>query len=180
MKHLKVVKRVLNGSKPILKYFRRMGELIMETYRKNRGFTLVEILIVVVILGILAAIVIPQFSEASTEARLSSLCSDLQTLRSQIQLYKIQHKDDLPGAGTASWEDAMTDSTDIDGAVNVNGPYGPYIQQLPKNPFNDLNTVRIDLAVAGANTEGWRFDSTSGAFQADDGGTTNGTLHSAL
>ena len=48
--------------------------------RANRGFTLVEILIVVVILGILAAIVIPQFTEASTEAKLSSLCSDLQTI----------------------------------------------------------------------------------------------------
>jgi prepilin-type N-terminal cleavage/methylation domain-containing protein len=43
---------------------------------KRSGFTLVEILIVVVILGILAAIVIPQFTEASTEAKLSSLCTD--------------------------------------------------------------------------------------------------------
>ena len=44
--------------------------------KAKKGFTLVEILIVVVILGILAAIVIPQFSEASTEARTNSLCSD--------------------------------------------------------------------------------------------------------
>ena len=49
----------------------------MMTKRKNSGFTLVEILIVVVILGILAAIVIPQFSQASNEARESSLKSNL-------------------------------------------------------------------------------------------------------
>jgi len=66
--------------------------------KAQKGFTLVEILIVVVILGILAAIVIPQFTEASTEAKTSSLCTDLQTVRSQIELYKIQHNDKLPAA----------------------------------------------------------------------------------
>ena len=65
--------------------------------KAKSGFTLVEILIVVVILGILAAIVIPQFTEASTEAKESRLVSDLQTMRSQIELYKIQHNDELPG-----------------------------------------------------------------------------------
>ena len=53
--------------------------------RTNKGgFTLVEILIVVIILGILAAIVIPQFTNASQDARKSSLSSQLQTVRSQI------------------------------------------------------------------------------------------------
>ena len=63
----------------------------MKIRRKNRGFTLVEILIVVVILGILAAIVIPQFSNASEEAAYSRIKTDLQTVRSQIQLYRVQH-----------------------------------------------------------------------------------------
>jgi prepilin-type N-terminal cleavage/methylation domain-containing protein len=49
--------------------------------RSRKGFTLVEILIVVIILGILAAIVIPQFTQASTEARLSNLKTNLQTVR---------------------------------------------------------------------------------------------------
>ncbi len=60
--------------------------------RAKSGFTLVEILIVVVILGILAAIVIPQFTSASTEAKQSALVSNLQSVRSQIELYKIHHK----------------------------------------------------------------------------------------
>jgi len=135
------------------------------------GFTLVEILIVVVILGILAAIVIPQFTEASTEAKTSSLMSDLQTVRSQIELYKVQHNDDLPGAGGATFEQALTGKTDIDGAVDTSGAYGPYLQTIPTNPFNDDDDVRIDGPDAGADTDGWRFDATdpnSGAFQADD------------
>lgn len=48
---------------------------------KPHGFTLVEILIVVIILGILAAIVIPQFTSASQNARVSGTLSTLQTLR---------------------------------------------------------------------------------------------------
>jgi general secretion pathway protein G len=136
--------------------------------KAKSGFTLVEILIVVVILGILAAIVIPQFTEASTEAKTSSLCTDLQTVRSQIELYKIQHNDQLPGAGTATWVEAMTGKTDVAGAVGTD--YGPYLQKIPTNQFNDLNTVRLGGAAAGANTDGWRFDSTTGAFQADDTG----------
>ena len=64
-----------------------------------------EILIVVIILGILAAIVIPQFTNASQNARESSLQSTLQTLRSQIQLYKLQHSDALPDLIT-DWDSA--------------------------------------------------------------------------
>ena len=57
---------------------------MQKAYRNRKGFTLVEILIVVIILGILAAIVIPQFTSASSDARQSSLTSQLQTLRSQV------------------------------------------------------------------------------------------------
>lgn len=134
------------------------------------GFTLVEILIVVVILGILAAIVIPQFTDASTEAKLSSLCSDLQTMRSQIELYKIQHNDQLPGSGGATFVQAMTGYTDINGDVAAGpgpGVYGPYIQKIPTNPFNNLNTVNLDGTV-GDGSHGWEFNTTTGAFHADD------------
>jgi len=143
--------------------------------RANRGFTLVEILIVVVILGILAAIVIPQFTEASTEAKLSSLCSDLQTARSQLELYKVQHNDvlPLPEAGGATWN-RMTQYSDISGNINATKTavfqYGPYLQKVPVNQFNDLTTVRVEAggSTAGAATHGWTLQSDTGAFQADD------------
>ena len=149
--------------------------------KAKSGFTLVEILIVVVILGILAAIVIPQFTEASTEAKTSSLCTDLQTIRSQIELYKIQHNDNLPGVangthvGTADFTEAMTGQTDIYGAVG--NTFGPYIQKLPSNQFQDAtiaDLVRIDGAAPGAATDGWQFNTTTGAFHADT------AAHSAL
>ena len=140
----------------------------MRTNKKKSGFTLVEILIVVVILGILAAIVIPQFSQASTEARENSLRADLQTVRSQIELFKIQHSDNLPGFGSASWVECMTDTsgTDIDGTLG--GAYGPYLQQVPINPFNDLRTVDVAGGTLGDGLQGWMFNTTTGAFNADD------------
>src|ERR1043166_3369897 len=104
------------------------------------GFTLVEILIVVIILGILAAIVIPQFTNASQDARKSSLTSQLQTIRSQVELYKLQHLDKTPTglstagdiADTVAWAE-MTVKTDADQTVNVNGAFGPYLQAAPIN-----------------------------------------------
>lgn len=131
------------------------------------GFTLVEILIIVVILGILAAIVIPQFTEASTEAKTSRLCTDLQTMRSQIELYKIQHNDELPGAGEATFIEAMTGQTDIFGAVG--GTYGPYVKKIPTNAFNDLDTIEeetVDTGLGGGNA-GWHFNNVTGDFHAD-------------
>jgi len=138
--------------------------------RVKSGFTLVEILIVVVILGILAAIVIPQFTNASTEAKTNSLMSNLQTVRSQIQLYKVQHNDLLPAPEEAGTWTRMTSKTTIAGVVDADGAYGPYLQQIPKNPFNDKSTVRGEAgdSTAGANTHGWVFNTGTGAFQADD------------
>jgi type II secretory pathway pseudopilin PulG len=131
----------------------------------------VEILIVVVILGILAAIVIPQFTEASTEAKTSSLCSDLQTMRSQIELYKVHHNDNLPGVvGNATFIQAMTGYTNINGDVQAApgaGVYGPYMQKIPTNQFNDFDTIRDVAPAPGAGTHGWHFDTSTGAFHAD-------------
>ena len=149
--------------------------------RAKSGFTLVEILIVVVILGILAAIVIPQFTSASTEAKESSLVSDIQAVRSQIELYKIHHNDLLPGTTTGvDFATAMTSKTNQDGVVDTSGGtdptfrFGPYMREMPVNPFNLLNDVLEDGTAtvgAGSNNYGWHFvnaGADAGLFQADD------------
>jgi len=136
---------------------------------RKGGFTLVEILVVVVLLGILAAIVVPQFTGASNESRTSALLTDLRRIRSQIELYKFQHNDQLPAATGETADDflrRMTTKTDVDG--NAGNDFGPYLPIMPVNPFNNRSTARIDGAAAGSNTDGWRFDTTTGAFQADD------------
>ncbi len=136
----------------------------MKAYRSvKRGFTLVEILIVVIILGILAAIVIPQFTNASQDARRSSLSSTVQTLRAQIELYKLQHGDQLPDL-TANWDPMIAAST-----FNGNS-CGPYMQSTPANPMIPLAANRSSVLNAGATgtapdgTKAFMFDyGTSGS-----------------
>jgi general secretion pathway protein G len=140
--------------------------------KAKHGFTLVEILIVVVILGILAAMVIPVFGQVTTEAKTSALASNLQKIRLQIILYKTNHIDLLPGNGTgsspASFEQSLLGKTDLFGNTIATGRFGPYLERMPINSFNGLNTVRIDGAAPGANSDGWRFNSANGDFRADD------------
>lgn len=122
---------------------------------RKKGFTLVEILIVVIILGILAAIVIPQFTEASNEARSSSLQSNLQTLRSQCELYKVQHHDTYPWYDAAGNLDLagtnvrLTGKTDATGAAG--GTLGPYMQSVPLNPQANDDAANFADAVGAAN-----------------------------
>ena len=139
--------------------------------RMNKGFTLVEILIVVIILGILAAIVIPQFTEASNDARVSALVSDLQTVRSQVELYKVQHLDNYPGTVSGTWTIGnfvghLTGKTDVNGSAG--GSLGPYLQKFPTNPFNNSAAVRDATGATDPNaesgTDGWWFNSTTGNF----------------
>jgi general secretion pathway protein G len=128
----------------------------------KRGFTLVEILIVVIILGILAAIVIPQFTNASEDARKSSLVSQLQTLRSQVELYKLEHREAYPtddGLATGEWDwSLLTSKTDDTGDKTVDADCirGPYLQAAPVNGLTGGSNMRIvaDDATAIALTDG--------------------------
>ncbi len=115
--------------------------------RMRRAFTLIEILIVVVILGILAAIVIPQFTDASQEAMESSLLTQLQTIRSQIELHNVQNPTVLFDPIANGW----------DQLVNNN-----YLQSPPRNPFTPA--VNDDKAISGtvAATGAWVWNNANG------------------
>jgi general secretion pathway protein G len=131
----------------------------MTAVRKSRkGFTLVEILIVVIILGILAAIVIPQFTNASEDARKSNMRSQLQTLRSQLELYKLNHRDTPPTL--AGFWTAMTTATNEAGGVPAAGEdtFGPYLQNRSENPLTSSDSV----AAAAALGVGWVYNETTG------------------
>lgn len=134
--------------------------------RIRRAFTLVEILIVVIILGILAAVVIPQFADASTDAKISALQTNLATIRTQLSMYKLQHNDTWPLLTT--FTNQMTLSSKADGttaAIGTSGYiYGPYLLSIPNNPFTGTNTIS-----KGANdTSAWYYDEAIGVFRPND------------
>jgi general secretion pathway protein G len=136
------------------------------------AFTLVEILIVVVILGILATVVVPQFSNASAQAKENTLKDELRYLRTQIVVFKAQHRDIAPGV-TAPIEDQMTMFTDELGNTNATATavfkYGPYLSKMPKNTLNQLDTLEIttDSPPVGDGSHGWEYNLTTQEIIAD-------------
>jgi prepilin-type N-terminal cleavage/methylation domain-containing protein len=148
---------------------RAFGKVEDRRVKGTRAFTLIEVLVVTSVIAVLAAIVVPQFSSATKEAQTACLCSNLHAVRKQIELYKINHGDLLPAAPGETGADfarRMTTKTDNNGGAGTD--YGPYLERVPVNSFNNLDTVRVGGAAAGANTDGWRFDPSTEEFQADD------------
>src|SRR5688572_19431504 len=130
---------------------KQVGTVSVGRPRSGRGFTLVEILIVVVILGILASLVVPQFSNASQQAKENTLKDELRYLRTQVTVFRAQHRDipaGHPGGVTsapptaAEFVQQMTLYTDEACNINATGSdvyrYGPYLTKMPANAINGL------------------------------------------
>ena len=125
------------------------------TKTAKRGFTLVEILIVVIILGILAAIVIPQFANASSDARATNLKTTLANVRNQIEVFKAQHNDTAPAlVGMWTLLTGPTDTTEANSPTPTGTHLGPYLQAAPINPINSMTGVTSSAVDASA---GWYY-----------------------
>ncbi len=123
---------------------------------RTSGFTLVELMIVVSILGILAALVIPKFTNASELAQTAATQDQLRSVRTVLERYKLDHNDTYPDI-TDLWG-ALTGKTDLDGTLNAAGDFGPYLKSAPENPFT--NSTGVVAFGAGAATDGWEYDVT--------------------
>jgi prepilin-type N-terminal cleavage/methylation domain-containing protein len=136
--------------------------------RQTRAFTLVEILIVVIILGILATIIIGLFQNGTKDAAAASLKDNLRNMRSQLELYVAQHGS-YPAL--ADFEQQMTQYTDADGGVSATRTtthvYGPYIISMPVLPVgvNKGSTTVTGLTYTAGF--GWAYEPTSGVFKAN-------------
>ena len=108
--------------------------------RTRTGFTLVEVLMVAIILAILAVVVVPQFSDASTDVKVSALRATLQTVRSQLELYKAAQRHVSAGPVSGVWKE-MTQKTNAGGTTGgADAKFGPYLQTIPVNPVDDALT----------------------------------------
>ncbi len=138
------------------------------------GFSLVQIILAVVVLALVGMAMAPRFSSAASDARIASLCENLQTVRRHIEVYRRQHAGGLPASAGETGEDFARRMT-----ATGTGPHddalGPRLESIPVNPYNRLDTVRVGGPEAGAGTHGWRFDPVMGNFQADDRGNTDGS-----
>lgn len=153
---------------------------------KKKGFTLVELMIVVAILGIMAAIVIPTFRGNVATAKESASKSNLMALRTQIELYKLQHNGYPPGYVNGAGAPITTVSLQLIGTTTVDGQaststipsepflYGPYLKKIPKNPFNNHSTIAYasDFAAeADGTSSGWLYKQATGEIAINWTGT---------
>lgn len=149
-----------------------MTRRMYSSLKRLKAFTLVEILIVVVILAILGAVVIPQFSDASGDAKRSALIANLATIRAQLELYKLQHNGSYPTDAT-TLASQLTQKTTAAGST-TSGTLGPYLLSMPNNPYTSTATINAVDGTAAA----WFYSVTSGVatFRANDGDAANEAL----
>ncbi len=125
--------------------------------RLLRGFTLVEILIVVVILGILAAVVVPQFSKAVSDSAETATFDQLQRVRRAVSYYHATHNGVYPDvtAGAGTW----------------GGMLPVCLREVPQNfwvPPAVSKTIVLGAApdVSYVTTHGWIYNSATGEVWA--------------
>jgi len=111
---------------------------------KSRAFTLIELLIVVAIIAVLAAIAVPNFLEAQTRTKTSAVLSDMRAVKTALEAYQIDYGTYPHIAGDG--DNVM----DMGGMMRM--PFLPvsittpisYIKQIPLDPFNPRNMVDHD------------------------------------
>lgn len=144
----------------------------MKIYSKNKGFTLLEIIVVVAIIAILAAYIAPKVVGRVDDARISAAKSDIRVLESSLELYKL---DNFLYPSVEQGLGALVNKPSGEG--NKNWRDGGYIKKLSKDPWGndylylypgsngefDVYSLGADAAVGGegeaADIGNWNLDS---------------------
>ncbi|MEK7348153.1 MAG: prepilin-type N-terminal cleavage/methylation domain-containing protein [Candidatus Eisenbacteria bacterium] len=111
------------------------------------GFTLIELVIVIVILGILAAVAIPKYEDMREQARVATLKGQLGGIRSAIAIQYARNA--LNGSATFPT---------LDGTIFADG-------RVPKEPVN--NSLAVKTTAGIDNAGGWQYNSTTGVVKAN-------------
>lgn len=139
----------------------------MSSANRSKGrINWVEAAIVGVVLAVLAALVVPQFSQAGEDPRQQALRAAVQVVQGQIEMYRVQHEDRYPTL--TQFARQMTQATDPQGAAAAAGAdgYGPYLRSIPMNPY----TGTRDIGNGPIGTSAWYYDQLTGAFRANHAG----------
>jgi len=129
----------------------------MGGHHRFSNFEIAVLLVMFCVVGLMDA---PQIIKASEEVKLSRLIESLEHIRSGLDVYRSEHDWSMPPCDSyEAFEAAL---------IKKQGQKGPYIDEIPKNPFNGLSSVRFDGEPAGSGLAGWRLDTKNGEFFADN------------
>jgi prepilin-type N-terminal cleavage/methylation domain-containing protein len=116
--------------------------------RKHKGFTLIELVVVVMILGILAAVAAPKLLGTSSTASDNGLKETLGVVRDAIERYAAEHGGALPGTDEATFKTALV----------------PYLRVFPKSPLTSTDTVEVVTTTAATGAKAWQYNKADGTF----------------
>jgi general secretion pathway protein G len=103
----------------------------MKAVRNIQGFTLLEVMVVIVILGILASMVVPNLLGSQDRANIQKAVSDINALETSLTMYKM---DNYKYPSTEQGLEALVTETDIEPAAR-RFPQGGYVKRLPNDPW---------------------------------------------
>jgi general secretion pathway protein G len=136
------------------------------------GFTLIEVLLVVVIMAVLAGTILPHFLGSTDDAKQSMLKHNMNIIEVQIEIYRTQHQNQYPtlqDGGLPQLISATSAAGEI-GPAGTSYPFGPYILEAPMNPYDGSKNVEAVASPGQKPTDvvsslgGWQYDETTGAF----------------
>lgn len=141
-------------------------------HKPRRAFSLIELVIVIIIMGVISAIAIPRMMKGADNADVTGLQADLAVLRGSIEMYRYEHAA-FPQAVNIVAQ--LTEVTQQDGMPWATGEkYGPYIVKVPplktgthKGDTGVVAVVGFPAAEDGGAT-GWLYDEAVGSIYAND------------
>jgi prepilin-type N-terminal cleavage/methylation domain-containing protein len=139
----------------------------------KKAFSLVELMIVVAIIGILAAMVVPKVQDYSKQAKEAAAKENLQILRDAIELYASKHNGIPPGYIN---NDPVTNPSPAFPLFSSQLVGERYINRIPPNPFNGKSNIwclrwNVDFPNSGTGTWGYLYKPSTKTLRLDAAGT---------
>jgi general secretion pathway protein G len=125
--------------------------------------TWIEVAIVAVVLAVLGALVVPQFSQAGMDPRARELRSAVQIVQGQIEMYRLQHDNQYPSL--KQFAEQMTLPTNARGQIATADTgsleFGPYLRCIPPNPYCGTSEITGERG----GFDAWYYNERTGEFR---------------
>lgn len=142
--------------------------MLSKTATGQRGFTLLEVVLVIVIIGIIAGLAIPRLSRGVEGANEGAVTGDVAVLNHAVELFITEHEGLFPAVATI--EAQLTQYSNMNGETQETMDsahiYGPYMREIPPMPIG-TREGKSGIAASDGPTVGWIYNQATGEITAN-------------